>query len=655
MAFLKKEFRDKEVQLDKKKQEDVRLVEFVYRKFTESHRTKAPLMKKWEEYIEAYNNEYFERELKPDYKTNHISNFIFSTIETIRPIMTDNNPKFIALPRTPEGAEKADKIQIALDSEWDREQMDIKLPKALLPTLQIGNIILGCLWDGNSNKGIGDVKTAIINPFNMFVDPSATNFEDAEYAIYATYKSDSLLKKSFPDKASLLEGSDVKYRELVANRELEATYDNQILVLEAWVRDYTMTEYEEETKEKDGEKVKKTKMKYPRGRVITCCPELGILLSDKQNPYKDGKFPFVIIKDYDIPFQFWGEGEIHWLLSPQKQINDLNNQVIDNAKLTANQIWVIDKNAGIGKGNLSNRPGLVVRKNPGSHVERPAPPPLPGYVNDKILELKQDMETISGVHDVTQGRRAIGVTAGNAIMALQEAGQARIRLKVKLMETALAELATMWYSRIQQFWLLDRDIRTVDKNEGFTVDTITKDDLQHDFDIVITAGSTMPSNKTSMLDLMIRLAQTPAEDGLPMVDRESVLEFIPVGDKRSVLKRFENIKQEQQEMQMMQQQQAEQQQIEQSQMQQSNEQQIAQEEQIYSQLVDMIEQMQQQINELNMKINSSSEDETIEEENVEGNGSDVISDELLSMIDSLSDEELQILLEKYPELKDILG
>ena len=643
MAFFKKELKDKEIQLDKKKDENVKLVEFVYRKFIESYRTKAPLMKKWEEYIEAYNNEYFERELKPDYKTNHISNFIFSTIETIRPIMTDNNPKFIALPRTPEGAEKADKIQIALDSEWDREQMDIKLPKALLPALQIGNIILGCLWDGSANNGIGDVKIPIINPFNIFTDPSATNFDDAEYVIYATYKSDSLLKKSFPDKASLLEGSDVKYRELVANRELEATYDNQILVLEAWLRDYTMIEYEEESKEGISEKVKKTKMKYPRGRVITCCPELGILLSDKHNPYKDGKFPFIIIKDYDIPFQFWGEGEIRWLLSPQQQINDLNNQVIDNAKLTANQIWVIDKNSGIGKGKLSNRPGLVVRKNPGSHVERPAPPPLPGYVNDKILELKQDIETISGVHDVTQGRRAVGITAGNAIMALQEAGQARIRLKVKLMETSLAELATMWYSRIQQFWLLDRDIRTVDKNEGFTIDTITKDDLQHDFDIIITAGSTMPSNKTSMLDLMIRLAQTSAEDGLPMVDRESVLEFLPVGDKRSVIERFNVIKQEKEEAQMMEQQMA----VEQ---QQTNEQQVAQEEQIYNQLLDVIEQMQQQINELNMKVDSLSESES-----EEGSKSDIISDELLSMINALSDEELQILLDKYPELKDILG
>ena len=28
------------------------------------------------------------------------------------------------------------------------------------------------------------------------------------------------------------------------------------------------------------------------------------------------------------------------------------NQIIDNAKLTANMPWVLDKNSGIGKGSL---------------------------------------------------------------------------------------------------------------------------------------------------------------------------------------------------------------------------------------------------------------------------------------------------------------
>ena len=82
----------------------------------------------------------------------------------------------------------------------------------------------------------------------------------------------------------------------------------------------------------------------------------------------------------------------------------------------------------------------------------------------------------------------------------------------------------------------------------------------------------------------------------------------------------------------------------------TNEQKVAQEEQIYNQLLDVIEQMQQQINELNMKVDSLSESES-----EEGSKSDIISDELLSMINALSDEELQILLDKYPELKDILG
>ena len=63
-----------------------------------------------------------------------------------------------------------------------------------------------------------------------------------------------------------------------------------------------------------------------------------------------------------------------YLLSPQQAVNDLSNQVIDNAKHTANMQWIIDKNAGIPKGELTNRPGLIIRKNPGAEVRRDSPP-----------------------------------------------------------------------------------------------------------------------------------------------------------------------------------------------------------------------------------------------------------------------------------------
>ena len=64
------------------------------------------------------------------------------------------------------------------------------------------------------------------------------------------------------------------------------------------------------------------------------------------------------------------------------------------------------------------------------------------------------------------------------------------------------------------------------------------------FDLKVMAGSTMPVNRNAMLDLMIRLAQTNGEDGLPLVDRKAVLEFLPTGDKKAITDRFEQVKQQ---------------------------------------------------------------------------------------------------------------
>lgn len=525
------------------RQKELLVVEYWNTKFKEAMIHKARETAEWHDYWDAYTGDYFKREYKPSYKSNQVSNFIFSTIETIRPVMIDNNPRFLALARTEEGMKKNDKVQMALDYEFDREQMSAKIPRQTITSLVLGTAVWFLPWDGHKGDLDGEVSAIEVNPFNLFPDPLATSVDDAEYLIYATYKHVNMLKKLFPKKSNLLEGGNIKYSELVANRDSDnSKVDNQVLVLEIWCRDYTTMEFEEE--DELGQKYKVKKMKYPKGRVLTIAPELGVILSDKKNPYKDGKFPFILVKDYDIPFKFWGEGEPKQLLSPQKYINELSNQIIDNAKLTANQVWIVDKNSGIGYGKLTNRPGLVVRKNPGTDVRRDAPPPMPTYVSDKIDNLKADIESISGIHDVTQGRRPTGIQAGNAIIALQEAGQARIRIKVKLMEQSLSELATMWYGRMQQFWSLDRWVRVFDDKGEYKLEKVTKDDLQYDFDIKITAGSTMPNNRSAMLDLLIRVAQTQAEDGKPMIDRESLLEYVDISDKNRVVKKFEALREE---------------------------------------------------------------------------------------------------------------
>ena len=534
----------KYVPTDKEK----RLVEWVYTKFKQAYVSKAPLMNKWKDYMKAYKGTYFINDSRPDYKSNEISNMVFSTIETIRPIMVDNNPKFLAIPNTPTGMEFSADIQVALDYEWDREKMPTKLPAQLIPMLVYGTAVWFVQWNGKEGE-YGEINIKPVDPFNIFPDPLADSVENAEFIVYATYKHANQVKQMFPDKASAIEGSRITMSELVAERDAkDNSEENQVLVVEMWCRDWVNMDKDVEGNDK---------LKYPKGRVITCLPELGILLDDKKNPYEDGRFPFVLMKNYDVPFEFWGVGDVEQILSPQKYINDLTNQIIDNAKSTANMQWIVDKNCGIGQGKLTNRPGLVIRKTPGSEVRRDAPPSMPSYVREQIDVLKHDMQDISGVFDSLKGEKTGSITAASAILALQEASQARIRLKIKIMESFLSDLATIVYSRMQQFWKLDRWVRVTDIEGNAMFKQIGTDVLKNNFDLKVMAGSTMPVNKNAMLDLMIRLAQTNAEDGMPIVDRRAILEFLPSGDRKAIIDRFENLKaqNEQAQQQQLQQQQ----------------------------------------------------------------------------------------------------
>lgn len=508
--------------------EEAKLASFWNQRFRDAMVAKSEYTIKWGRYIDAYNGDYFKSSTKSEYKSDLVSNYIFSIVETIRPIMLDNDPKFQCVPRQPDGMDYSNDINESLAYEWDREKMSEKLYRELITTLKLGTSVFFLPWDSNNKQ----VHAIPVNPFNLFPDPLATGVDDAEYIIYASYIHEGILKRTFEEHADKIRGSQINYSELVQdNNETGTRIDKYVLVLEAWAKDYSYDEYEV-----DG--YKKRKMKYPNGRVLQVAPELNLVLSDKANPYKGGGFPFVLFKDYDVPNRFWGEGEVAQLLSPQTYMNELNNSIIDNAKHTANVPWIIDKNSGIGQGKITNRPGLVIRKNPGTSVERPQPPSMPAYVNNAVAELKGDMEQISGVFDTLKGNSETGVYTAQGILALQEAGQARIRLKVKLLEISLGKLGTMWHERMKQYWKDTRWMRITRADGTYDFKKLRKAALDQEYDIKITAGSTIAVNRGAMLDLMVRLAQTQMPDGQPLVDREAVVQFLPEEVKSSLLRRM---------------------------------------------------------------------------------------------------------------------
>lgn len=164
---------------------------------------------RWLQYLNAWDNSLYEDTYAPSYKTNHVSNFVYSSIESMRPILFDNNPRFEAIPVTPEAMEYTQDINTIIDWEWHRTNMQEILLANSIYTFTLGTsiIMLPYLYKNDVGSSTdGDVTPIAVSPFNLYPDPLATCVEDCEYLIYANYIHVNKLKQKYPEKADSFMG-----------------------------------------------------------------------------------------------------------------------------------------------------------------------------------------------------------------------------------------------------------------------------------------------------------------------------------------------------------------------------------------------------------------------------------------------------------------
>lgn len=649
----------------KKEQEDkdIDLVSRIIKMYNDSSSAKMKYVDTWKENYKAYNGKLFERNSKRREAGNAIPNHIFATVETIKPIMFTNPPKNLVYPTSEDGFFKAMMVQEALDYEWRRTKLLDKTLKSLTSGLIYGTFIVGLFWDGKASRNMGEIKPVPISPFNFFIDPMATEIGDAEYCMYATYKPLGELIKQYPDKKDeLIRNSTNNIDENLTFGNEVQNAKNQILFIECYFKDYATDTFEEE--DEDGTNYMVSKLKYPNGRRVTIAGD--VLLENEKNPYEDGRFPFVSWNCYDIPGDFWGMGEVEMLVSIQKEICSLYNDIIDNAHLNGNAPWIVDKNAGIEKNTITNSPGAVFRKNPGSEVRREQAPNMPAYIQNIINDLKYDIQVISGVFDATRGERPMSISSGVAIQALQDSSQGRIRLKTQKLENFLSELGSMWLCRMQQFWQLPRTIRIMGgeyspderpiivNGQQVVFKEVYSDMIDGDFDIEIKTGSTMAVNKSAKFEQVIRMAQTQAEDGMPLIDRRVVLEYSELENVDDIIKRFEEQAQIQQQNAIEQQKQQTNLQMEQQQLNHAQDienMQMNAQSQMETKKLDIEGKMALQLQQQDVQSNGEESKKEVEMVDLEK----ITIEELLKYIQSLSEEELNELLAKQPEIGEILA
>lgn len=297
--------------------------------------------------------------------------------------------------------------------------------------------------------------------------------------------------------------------------------------------------------------------KYKDGwRVIKTVGQ--VLLYDGPNPnqpsyekqkIKKGEIPlvpFYCYKDDTI----YGFGEIKNIIDPQRTLNEVDYKEFKGLKRNANSGWIADHESGVTPEKLTNDEGIVVIKAKGTEVRRLEP----GAISPQLQQRREadiySMEDISGINEATQGVSPSASASGAAIRSLQGQAIGRVRLKDRyLQHYSMKRLARLTANLILCNWSTEKRLRFNTDSSGvqeLVFDPLRMSDLG--YSVEISPGSMAGIDKEALNGLYLNLFQLSGGQ----MQFEDLLSVMDIPKKEVLLKKLEERKTQQAELEQVQ-------------------------------------------------------------------------------------------------------
>lgn len=256
----------------------------------------------------------------------------------------------------------------------------------------------------------------------------------------------------------------------------------------------------------------------PHGRLLVVAN--GKCLYAGPSPYKGPQqgdwHPYSACRWEIVPGRFWGKSPLDDATEVQKHINSIDSVVILNRKTMAIPQKMIPRGTMAINDSWTGRPGQKIFYTPGSNGEVPTTvqaSSLSQQVFDERHQKVDDIKTLMGAPDILKGDRPPGVTAFSALNLLFEIGAGK-----------LFPMADRWKrfiesSQRKQLQLVANKFREprpqfiqklMSMNSELTSDQI-KDflgkDLYDNCNVIIDPASAVPKMKAAEQAKLMELAQ----------------------------------------------------------------------------------------------------------------------------------------------------
>lgn len=326
----------------------------------------------------------------------------------------DNYPEAICLPQEEADKDYAEKLSYVIPALYERINHEQTYSDEMWYKLIAGTCVECHTWNNSLQNGLGDIDISKCDILNLFWEPGITDIQDSEYFFHTQLLSNSKIRNMFPDIP------DLKTR--LSNPTIDVTrynYDDTVdtadhsMVVDVYYR----------------------KVNSQGKTVLHYCKyvnDIVLFASENMDEYEDvgyyahGKYPYIFDTMFPVEGSPCGFGYIDIVKQVQRDIDELNDNFMHNAKAASHRRYIVNNSSNINEEELVDSTQEIIHAegsglddgNFKELVTAPLDSVYMALLDNRINEIKE----VSNNRDVSSGGTSSGVTAASAIAAMQEAG-----------------------------------------------------------------------------------------------------------------------------------------------------------------------------------------------------------------------------------------